>query len=35
MKGRIKRAVMSLYCKGIAPAWFVRAAFTALRLKGE
>lgn len=33
MKQGIKRVVMWLYCEGMAPAWFVRAAFAALRLR--
>lgn len=33
MKRVIKRAVMWMYCEGVAPAWFVRAAFAALRLR--
>lgn len=35
MKRVIKRAVIWLYCEGVAPAWFVRAMFSAFRLKSE
>lgn len=34
MKTFIKSHLMEGYCSGLNPAWFVRAVFSALRLRG-